>query len=39
METYLDEIIKTINSQGNDRLSGNDAVTAEFYKHFSSKLF
>ena len=34
----LDEIIKSINSQTNNKASGNDALTAEFYKYFSNKL-
>ena len=32
----LDEIIKSINSQTNNKPSGNDNLTAEFYKHFSN---
>ena len=32
VKTSLDEIIKSINSQGNDSL------TAKFYKHFSNEL-
>ena len=34
----LDEIIRFMNSQINDRSSGNDALTAEFYKLFSNEL-
>ena len=34
----LDEIINSINSQTNNKSSGNDALTAEFYKHFSNEL-
>ena len=31
-EIYLDEIIKAINSQKNNKSPGNDGLTAEFYK-------
>ena len=34
----LDEIIKSINSQTNNKLLGNDGLTAKFYKHFSNEL-
>ena len=34
---FLDEIIKSINSQTNES-PGNDGLTAEFYKHFSNEL-
>ena len=34
----LEEIIKSINSQRNDKSPGNDGLTAEFYKHFSNGL-
>ena len=34
----LDEIIKSMNSQTNNKSSGNDALTAEFYKNFSNGL-
>ena len=35
---FLEEIIKSINSQTNIKSSGNDTLTAEFYKHFSKEL-
>ena len=35
---YLDEIIKSINSQRNTKSLGNDTLTTEFYKHCSSDL-
>ena len=38
METSLDEIIKSINSETNNKSPGNDGLTAEFYKHFSNEL-
>ena len=34
----LYEIKKSINSQTNNKSSGNDALTAEFYRHFSNHL-
>ena len=34
----LDEIIRYINSQTNNKSSGNDALTTKFYKHFSYDL-
>ena len=34
----LDEIIKSINSQTNNRSPGNDGLTVEFYKRFSNDL-
>ena len=34
-ETSLDEIIKPINSEANNKPSGNDGLKAEFYKHSS----
>ena len=34
----LDEIIKSINSETNNKPPDNDALTAEFYKHFSNEL-
>ena len=37
METLLHEIIKSINSEANNKSPGNDDVTAEFYKHFSNE--
>ena len=30
--------IKSINSETNNKSSGNDGLTAEFYKHFSNKI-
>ena len=38
MEIYLDEIIKSINSETNNKSPGNDSLTAEFYKHFLDEL-
>ena len=38
MNISLDEIIKSINSQANNKSSGNDVLAAEFYKHFSNEL-
>ena len=37
-ETSLDEIIKSINSQTNNKSPGNDVLKAVFYKHFSNEL-
>ena len=37
-EISLDEIIKSINSETNDKPSGNDGLTAEFCRHFSNEL-
>ena len=37
-EIYLDEIIKSINFETNDKPPGNDGLTAEFYRHFSNEL-
>ena len=37
-EISLDEIIKPINSETNNKSPGNDGLTAEFYKHFSNEL-
>ena len=34
----LDEIVKSINSQTNNKSSGYGALKNEFYKHFSTKL-
>ena len=34
----LDEIMKYINSQRNNKSSGNDTLTAEFYKRFSNEV-
>ena len=36
-EISLDEIIKSINSETNNKPPGNDGLTAEFYRHFSNK--
>ena len=38
METSLDEIIRSINSQTNNKSPGNDGLKAVFYKHFSNEL-
>ena len=38
VEISLDEIIKSINSETNDKPPGNDDLTAEFYKHYSNEL-
>ena len=37
-EISLDEIIKSINSETNNKSPGNDGLTAEFYRHFSNEL-
>ena len=37
-ETSLDEIIKSINSETNNKTPGNDGLTIEFYRHFSNEL-
>ena len=37
-EIYLDEIIKSINSEINNKLPGNYGLTTEFSKHFSNEL-
>ena len=37
-EISLDEIIKSINSETNNKSSGNHSFTVEFYKHFSNEL-
>ena len=37
-ERSLDEIIKSINSETNNKSPDNDGITAEFYKHFSNEL-
>ena len=37
-EIPLDEIIKSINSETNNKSPGNDGLTAEFYRHFSIEL-
>ena len=38
VKTYLYEIIKSQNSQTNNKSLGNDALTAGLYKQFSNKL-
>ena len=37
-EMSLDEIMKSINSETNNKSPGNDGLMAEFYKQFSKKL-
>ena len=37
-EISLDEIIKSINSETNNKTPGNVGLTAEFYRHFSNEL-
>ena len=37
-EISLDEIIKSINSETNNKPPGNDGLTAEIYRHFSNEL-
>ena len=37
-EISLDEIIKSINSETNNKPPGNYGITAEFYRHFSNEL-
>ena len=37
-EISLDEIIKSINSETNNKPPGNDGLKAEFYKHSSNEL-
>ena len=37
-EISLDEIIKSINSETNNKSPGNDGLKAEFHKHFSIEL-
>ena len=37
-EIVLDEIIKSINYETNNKLPLNDGLTAEFYRHFSNEL-
>ena len=37
-EVSLDEIIKSINSETNNKPPGNNDLTTEFYKHFSNEL-
>ena len=36
VENSLDAATKSINSQTNNKLLGNDSLTAEVYKHFSN---
>ena len=38
MEILLDEIIKSINSETNNKSPANDGHTAEFHKHFPNEL-
>ena len=37
-EIFLDEIIKSINYETNNKPPRNDGLTAEFYRHFSNEL-
>ena len=37
-EISLDKIIKSINSETNNKFPGNASFTAEFYKHYSNEL-
>ena len=37
-EISLDEIIKSINSETNNKPPGNDGLRAEFYRHSSNEL-
>ena len=37
-EISLDEIIKSTNSETNNKPPGNDGLTAELYRHFSNEL-
>ena len=37
-ESSSDEMIKSINSETNNKPPGNDGLTAEFYRHFSNEL-
>ena len=37
-EISLDENMKSINSEANNKPPGNDGLTAEFYGHFSNEL-
>ena len=37
-EISLDEIIKSINSETNNKPAGNYGLTTEFYRHFSNEL-
>ena len=38
VEISLDEVIKSINCETNNKSPGNDGLTAEFYRHFSNEL-
>ena len=38
VEISLDEIIKSINSETNNKPPGNVGLTAEFYRHFSNEV-
>ena len=38
MKISLDEIIKSINSETNNKCPGNDSLTTKFYKHFPNEL-
>ena len=38
VEISLDEIIKSINSETNNKSPGNDGLTVESYTHFSTEL-
>ena len=35
---FLEKVTKSINSQTNIKSSGNDSLTAKFYKHLSNEL-
>ena len=37
-EITLDEIIKSVNSETNNKPLGNDGLTLEFYRHFSNEV-
>ena len=37
-EISLDEIMKSINSETNNKSPGNEGLTAEFYQPFSNEL-
>ena len=38
LNIFLEKVIKSINSQGNIKSSGNDSLTRKFYKHLSNEL-